>query len=108
MVWITIFNKIMTETDIYIKLFEKLKFQFVDEKCVGLSNILVYNGKINDRSAMAKIWFCPKSEIVSLIRVEDLQMGFGDRDVQSFNKQSINELYKQELREIKLNNFLDV
>jgi hypothetical protein len=97
----------MSEVDVYINLLTDLGFVFQDEKSSrgNNSNILEFSGYYNDRPYSAKIWFKYSTEEVTSIKVEDMYDNFTNP---TFTKQTLQELYKDKIREIKLNSILDV
>lgn len=97
----------MTEVDIWIKVFDKLEFVFIDEHCrPGLNNLLKYQGVDNIYS----LYFNRKTGKVILLNWTK-NPGFISKDEElkvttnfttSVNKQLFYEHYKSLFRDIKL------
>lgn len=91
----------MSEVDIWIKVFDKLKFRFIDEFCgPGDVNCIKYKhiGGLNHDVIEYSLYFNRKTEVVNSIFVTDaLSLA-----PLNFNKQSFYNQYINVFREIKL------
>lgn len=99
----------MTEVDIYIELFKRLKFKQIDEIQTAHSNILIYEGMVMSKSGEStfcciKIWFNYKTEVVSSILCESRYID--DIDI-FYTRPNFDSIYKDLIRDIKLKEYIN-
>jgi len=89
----------MTETDIFICVFEEINFRIKDEVCHPSNNIILLEGIIDGKLYKAKLYFKLKTEEVTHLNIESIENNF---DTLTYNKKSFKEKYKSTFRDILL------
>jgi hypothetical protein len=98
----------MTETDIWIEVFKRLNYRFIDEQQNSFStsknsNILRYEGIVDSRPNKIRLLFCRKTEWVFSVYVEDIHNNW---DYITYNKETFKEKYKSLFRDVTIHSLI--
>lgn len=94
-----------TETDIWIEVFKRLNYRFIDEQRNSFSdsNILRYEGIVDSRPYKIRLLFCLKTEKVFSVYVEDIHNNW---DHIIYNKETFKERYKSLFRDVTIHSLI--